>query len=64
MNYTFFAVGSYIVMRALQVLLEGKEMKPWQKILMKGATLLALYAGLASMLVWYKNFPFLGFRAG
>lgn len=61
MNYTFFAIGFYIVMRGLQVLLEDYKQKKWYKILMVVIALCVLYAGVSSLIVWYKEMPLLGF---
>jgi hypothetical protein len=61
MNYTLFAVGCYIVMRGLQVLLEERLQARWCKTLVKTVTVIMLYAALASLVVWYKEIPFLGF---
>ncbi|MDD5067194.1 MAG: hypothetical protein PHF84_09125 [bacterium] len=64
MNYTFFAIGCYIIMRGLQVLFEEKKEKKWARLLIKGWTVFTLYAGLASLAVWYIEVPFLIFQAG
>ena len=61
MNYTFFAIGCYILMRGLQVLCEEKLKAGWCKILIKTVTVIMLYAALASLIVWYKEISFLGF---
>jgi hypothetical protein len=61
MNYTFFAIGWYIIMRGLQVLLEEHTGKKWVKILIKVVTLIMLYAALASIIVWYREIHLLGF---
>ena len=63
MNYTFFAIAMYIVMRGLQVMLEEHLKKKWCKVLIKVVTLLMLYAALASIVVWYKKIDLLGFDA-
>lgn len=61
MDYTFFAIGCYIIMRGLQVLLEEKLKVRWCKMLIKSVTVIMLYAALASLIVWYKEIWFLGF---
>jgi hypothetical protein len=61
MNYTFFAIACYILMRGLQVLFEDNLKARWCKIVVKSVTVIMLYAALASLLVWYKEIPFLGF---
>lgn len=61
MNYTFFAIGAYIVMRALRVLFEEYKQTRWYKILMIVIALCVLYAAVASLIVWYKEMPLLGF---
>ena len=61
MNYTFFAIGCYIIMRGLQVLFEEKLKVRWCKILIKSVTVIMLYAALTSLIIWYKEIPFLGF---
>jgi len=60
-NYTFFAIGCYILMRGLQVLLEENLQRRWCKILIKTVSVVMLYAALVSLIVWYKEIPFLGF---
>jgi len=62
MNYTLFAVGCYVGMRALQVLCEGSEKVKWVHVLIKVVGFITLYAALASVIVWYKEIPFLGFE--
>jgi hypothetical protein len=64
MNYTFFAIGCYIVMRGLQVLFEEQSQKTWFKILIKVIAVITIYAALASLIVWYKEVSLLGFNAG
>ncbi len=64
MNYTFFAIGCYIIMRALQVLFEEHMQKKWVKILIKVVTIITLYAALVSLVVWYKEIQLLGFDPG
>ena len=64
MSYTLFAIGWYIVMRALQVLLEDRMQRRWCRVLIKTVTLLTLYAALASLVIWYKEIPLLGFNPG
>jgi len=61
MGYTFFAIGCYIVMRAVQVLFEEQQERKWYKILIKCVTVITLYAGLASLVIYYKEIPLLGF---
>ena len=61
MNYTFFAIACYIVMRGIQVLLEEQNQKKWYKVLLKVVTVIMLFAALASLVVWYKEIWFLGF---
>ena len=61
MNYTLFAIACYILMRGLQVLLEDHLKAPWCKMVIKSVTVIMLYAALASLVVWYKEIPFLGF---
>jgi hypothetical protein len=62
MNYTLFAIACYIIMRGLQVLFEDHLKAPWCRILIKSITILMLYAALASLIVWYKQIPMLGFN--
>lgn len=64
MNYTFFAIGCYILMRGLQVLFEEQSQKLWFKVLIKVVTVITIYAALASLMVWYKEINLLGFGAG
>jgi hypothetical protein len=64
MNYTLFAVACYIIMRGLQVLFEEKLQSKWCKILIKTVTVIMLYTALASLIVWYKQIPLLGFDPG
>lgn len=64
MNYTFFAIGCYIVMRAVPVLFEDRAGQRWYKITLKAIALVTLYAGLASLIVWYGKVNLLGFSAG
>lgn len=61
MNYTLFAVACYIVMRGLQVLFAEYLDALWYKIVIKSATLVMLYAALASLVVWYEKINLLGF---
>jgi hypothetical protein len=49
-------------MRGLQVLFEDHLKAPWCRILIKSITILMLYAALASLIVWYKQIPMLGFN--
>jgi len=64
MNYTLFAIGCYIIMRGLRVLFEESLQARWCRILVKSVTIVMLYAALASLIVWYKEIPFLGFDPG
>lgn len=43
MNYTFFAIACYIIMRGMQVLLEEHQPKPWYKLLMRGISVVTIY---------------------
>ncbi len=61
MNYTFFAIGAYILMRGVQTLFQGQEKKKWYRILITAVTAVVIYAALASLIVWYKEIRFLGF---
>ena len=61
MSCTFFAVGCYIGMRAVQVLCEGKEQGWRVKNTIRVVTVITLYAALASLIIWYKAIPLLGF---
>ena len=46
------------------MLCEGKEQARWIKNLIIVVTVITLYAALASLIVWYKEIPFLGFTPG
>jgi hypothetical protein len=61
MNYTFFAIACYIVLRAFQVLFEEKSKKKWYRNSVKVIALITLYSGFASLLVWYLEIHLLGF---
>ncbi len=61
MNYTLFAIACYIVMRGLQVLFVEYLDTLWYKVVIKSATLVMLYAALASLVVWYGKINLLGF---
>ena len=61
MNYTMFAIGCYIVMRGLQVLLVEYLETMWYKVVIKSVTVAMLYAALASLVVWYEKINLLGF---
>ena len=61
MNYTFFALACYIVMRAFKQLFEEYQGKLWFKVVYKIITALTLYAALAALIVWFFNFKMLGF---
>ena len=63
MNYTLFAIACYIVMRGLQVLFVEYQDKLWTKVVIKSATVVMLYAALASLVVWYHKVNLLGFDA-
>jgi len=63
MNYTLFAIACYIIMRGLQVLFSEYSQKMWYKVVIKSATVVMLYAALASVLVWYEKINLLGFDA-
>jgi hypothetical protein len=60
MNYTFFAISCYILMRSLEVLLRDVDAKK-SKVWIKAAALLAFYAALSSMIVWFYQLRLLGF---
>jgi hypothetical protein len=64
MNYTFFAIACYIIMRGVQVLFAEYTHKKWYKTLLKVVIIIMLYAALASLVVWYKEIAFLGFSPG
>ena len=64
MNYTFFAIGCYILMRGLQVLFEEQSQKLWFKVLIKVAAVITIYAALAALIIFYKEINFLCFSAG
>ena len=64
MNYTFYAIALYIIMRGLQVLFEEQSQKGWYKILIKTVTVFMLYTALASIIVWYYKVNLLGFDPG
>ena len=64
MNYTFYAIALYIIMRGLQVLFEEQSQKGWYKALIKTVTVFMLYAALASIVVWYYEISLLGFDPG
>jgi hypothetical protein len=61
MNYTLFAIACYIIMRGLQVLFSEYSPKLWYKVVIKTATVVMLYAALASVIVWYTKISLLGF---
>ena len=61
MNYSLFAIACYIVMRGLQVLFVEYLDKMWYKVVIKSATVVMLYAALASLVVWYEKINLLGF---
>jgi hypothetical protein len=63
MNYTLVAIACYIVMRGLQVLFVEYLDKLWYKVVIKSATVVMLYAALASLVVWYHKVNLLGFDA-
>lgn len=64
MNYTFFAIGCYIIMRAVPVVFEDQAQQKGYKVAIKVIALITLYAGLASVMVWYKKMNLLGFSPG
>lgn len=64
MNYTFFAIGCYVVMRAYQVFFDDCAHTPWFKITLKIIALFTFYSALSSLIVWYKMIPLLGFPSG
>ena len=61
MNYTLFAIACYIIMRGLQVLFSEYSQKLWFKVVIKSATVVMLYAALASLVNWYEKIQLLGF---
>jgi len=61
MNYTLFAIACYIVMRGLQVLFVEFLDTLWYKVVIKSATVVMLYAALASLVVWFEKINLLGF---
>jgi hypothetical protein len=61
MNYTLFAIACYIVMRGLQVLFVEYLDTMWYKVVIKSATVVMLYAALASLVVWFEKINLLGF---
>lgn len=61
MNYTLVAIACYIVMRGLQVLFVESLDRLWYKVVIKTATVVMLYAALASLVVWYHKINLLGF---
>jgi len=64
MSYTFIAIGCYVAMRSLQVLLERKAERKWARILVLVAAILTLVAGLASVQYLYTEFNILGVPEG
>ncbi|HBH26418.1 MAG TPA: hypothetical protein DDX54_03335 [Rhodospirillaceae bacterium] len=62
MNYTFFAIGLYIALRATQVLLEHAP-GTWPRKVIVLLAALTLYAAVASLIVWFSgdSVYFLGF---
>jgi hypothetical protein len=65
MNYVLFAIGCYIIMRALPVVFDGQREKAWFKAVLRGWAAFTLYSALASLLVFYfENLKLLGFPAG
>ena len=63
MSYTLIAVSCYIIMRGLQVLFERqlKDPESWCGVIIKIVTVIMLFAALASIIIWYKPIPLLGF---
>jgi len=61
MDYSLFAIGCYIVMRAFQVLFEEQAKKGWYKIVLKVITVGTLYAAIASLIIYYQKILLLGF---
>jgi hypothetical protein len=61
MDYTFFAISCYIVMRAFRQIFEEYREKTWFKIIYKIMAGVTCYAGLAAILVWFVQIRFLGF---
>jgi len=61
MNYTFFAIACYVMMRAMQQLFAEHTERLWYKRVMKGIAFLTLYAAISSLLVWYVEIALLGF---
>ncbi len=62
MNYVLFAIGCYIIMRALQVVFEDQRGKSWFKVVIKVWALFTIYSGLAALIVFYfENIKLLGF---
>lgn len=65
MNYILFAIGCYIILRGLQILLEDYMKRPWCKKLIKVWAVFMIYAALAGLFVFYNEFShvyFLGFN--
>jgi hypothetical protein len=65
MNYVFFTVAAYILMRAFEVIFTDQQKKRWYKNTSKIIGIVVLYTAVAAMLVFYftKLRP-LGFTAG
>lgn len=61
MNYTFFAISCYILMRSLEVLLKDSPNEKRRRVCVNAAAFLALYAAVASMVVWFVQLHLLGF---
>ncbi|MGA2143018.1 MAG: hypothetical protein ABSG94_11445 [Brevinematales bacterium] len=61
MDYTFFAIACYIVMRAFRQIFEEYREKTWFKIIYKIIAVATCYAGLAAILVWFFQIRLLGF---
>jgi hypothetical protein len=65
MNYVLFAIGCYIILRALQVLLEEHLGRRWCRTLIKAWTIVTLYAALVGLIAFYTaRVYFLGFPPG
>jgi hypothetical protein len=60
MNYTFFAISCYIILRATEVLAEGSE-KQWPRRTIKVIAVLTLYAAISSLIMFYHQIWLLGF---
>ncbi len=61
MNYIFVAIGCYIIMRAFEVIFAEQKGQTWCRWTLRVIAVIALYAALAGVIVYYKEIPFLGF---